>query len=990
MGAPVSSPFFVGREAPLAILGAALDSAAEGNGSTVLVAGESGIGKSRLVAELSVRARGGGFTVLTGECLELAEGELPYAALIGALRSLLRERPSEDVAEVLGDRSGELGRLLPELRPGGGPAGGEFAVEGAQARLFEQLLGALSRLGSEAPVLLVIEDLHWADRSTRDFLAFLVRNARRERLALVATYRSDELHRRHPLRPFVLELERSGQATRIDLAPFDEDELKEQLTAIAGVTPAPDLLERLRERSDGNPFFAEELLAASAGPGGTLPESLRDALLLRVESLSQEAQSVLQIAAVAGRTIDHSLLGAVTSSGEVELNAAIREAISGYVLIQDPNSTGYSFRHALLREAVYGDLLPGERRSLHVALAEALEEHPDLGSSAAASAAEIAHHWHEAHDLPRAMRASIEAGLGAERIRALAEASLHFQRALEVWDVAKVGGEEPALGRIEVMRRAAEAEGLAGDAARASALARAALELVDADRDPVTAALIHERIGRYMWIEGRGEESLPENRRAVELMAADPPSADRALVLAALGQMLMLCNRFDECLPPCEEALAIAREVGAESIEAHALNSVAATYCHRGEPGRAVEATGEAREIANRLGLIEEIGRSYVNGSDALDQAGRVEESIALAQEGIERCRELGAGRGFGGFLEGEIASRYLRGGRWAEAESLVLSIAEGRPSGIVEGQVNLILALLRADQGRLEEASRHTRRAREIVIHSGGGMWLAPLSMAEATIHLWQGEPEVAAAGIDQCLEQIEGAETSFYTACLYEFGARALAEIGERTADQGAREAQLVKGQALLTRLDSALAGIAGTPPPAALASRAACAAELTRLSGQDGIGAWLGARTLWQELGDSYRAAYAGWRAAEATLGGEGTRGDADGFAGKALTTARELGATPLSSELESLGRRARLEMSVEEHPGGAPTELAEFDLTPRELEVLTRLAEGMTNPEIAAELFISQKTASVHVSHILAKLGVANRAKAAALAHRLGIA
>jgi DNA-binding CsgD family transcriptional regulator len=989
MSAPVSSPVFVGREASLAILGAALDDAAAGDGSTVLVAGESGIGKSRLVAELSVRARERGFTVLTGECLELAEGELPYAALIGALRSLLRERPSEDAGEVLGDRSGELARLLPELRPAGGPAGGAFDVEGAQARLFEQLLGTLSRLGSEAPVLLVIEDLHWADRSTRDFIAFLVRNARRERLALVATYRSDELHRRHPLRPFVLELERSGQATRVDLGPFDDGELREQLTAIAGVAPGPELLERLRERSDGNPFFAEELLAASAGPGGALPESLRDALLLRVESLSEQSQSLLRIAAVAGRTIDHSLLVAVTSLGEEQLNAALREAISGYVLIHDPNSTGYSFRHALLREAVYGDLLPGERRSLHVALAEALEAHPEYGSSPAATAAEIAHHWHEAHDLPQALRASIEAGLGAERIRALAEASLHFQRALEVWDVAAGSGEEPALGRIEVMRRAAEAEGLAGDAARATALARAALEMVDPDRDPVTAALIQERIGRYMWIEGRGEESLPENRRAVELIPADPPSAERALVLAALGQMLMLCNRFDECLPPCEEALAIAREVDAESIEAHALNTVAATYCHRGEPGRGVEATSEAREIANRLGLIEEIGRSYANGGDALDQAGRVEEAIALAQEGIERCQELGAGRGFGGFLRGEIAFRYLRSGRWAEADSLVLSIAEARPSGVVEGQVNLILAQLRADQGRLEEAVGHARRAREIVVYSGGGMWLAPLCVAEATIHLWEGEPEVAAAGIDRCLGLIEDAETSFYTACLYEFGARAVAEIGERTADERTREAQLTKGRALLARLDSVLGGTAGTPPPAALASRAACAAELTRLSGEDGVGAWLGAQALWQEVGDSYRAAYAGWRAAEATLAGEGKHSDAEDLAGKALGTALELGATPLASELESLGRRARLELSVEEHPGDAPTELAEFDLTPRELEVLARLAEGMTNPEIAAELFISQKTASVHVSHILAKLGVGNRAKAAALAHRLGV-
>jgi DNA-binding CsgD family transcriptional regulator len=991
MSAPVSSPIFVGRGAALTTLAAGLDSATAGNGSTVLIAGESGIGKSRLVTELSSRARERGFTVLTGECLELAEGELPYAPLIGAMRSLLRERGTEDAAEVLGDQSGELSRLLPELRSGSGAPAGALEVEGAQARLFEQLLGALSRLGREDPVLLVIEDLHWADRSTRDFIAFLVRNARRERLALVATYRSDELHRRHPLRPFVLELERSGQATRVDLEPFDGTELKEQLTAIAGVVPDPELVERLLARSDGNPFFAEELLAASGSPGGALPESLRDALMLRVDSLSGRAQSLVRIAAVAGRTIDHSLLAAVPSLAEEDLNDGLREAISAYVLIHDPSSTDYSFRHALLREAVYEDLLPGERGGLHVALAEALAEHPQYGSSPAATAAEIAHHLHEAHELPAALRASIEAGLAAEDVRALAEASLHFQRALEIWDVAAGADPEPPLSRLEVTRRAAEAENLAGDAARASALARAALALVDPDRDPVTAALIQERIGRYMWTEGRGEESVAEYRRAVELMASEPPSVEGALVLAAFGQVLMLCNRFAECLPPCEEAVAIARQVDAQSIEAHALNTLAATYCDRGEPERGVEATIESREIASRLGLVEEIGRSYVNGSDALDQAGRVEQSIALAREGIERCEELGAGRGFGDFLRAEIATRQIRSGCWAEAERALLEIAESRPSGIVEGQVELLLAQLRADQGRFEEAERHAGRAREIVVHSGGPMWLAPLYMAETTISLWRGEPDVAAAAIDRCLALIEGAETSFYTAGLYEIGTRAAGEIGERTRDAAGRDGQLAKGRALLARLDAVLEAIPGERTPTTLASRATCAAELTRLSGEDGPAAWRQAQALWQERGDSYRAAYAGWRGAEAALTGSGERGKAEGLAGEALALARELGAVPLASELEALGRRGRLELggAARSGDGGSKTELDELELTPREVEVLARLADGKTNPEIGAELFISQKTASVHVSHILAKLGVRNRAEASAVAHRLGV-
>src|SRR5689334_19699177 len=467
MAGPVSSSVFVGREQELAALEAALARADAGEGSVVLLAGESGIGKSRLIGELTERARASGATVLTGECLELAEGELPFAPIVGALRSLGRDQ----VEELIGPAHDELARLLPELATGAPQGAGADGAFGSQSRLFEQLLGVLSALGREAPVLLVVEDLHWADRSTRDFISFLVRNARRERLALVASYRSDELHRRHPLRPFVLELERSGQAVRVELRPFGREELSQQVAAIRGATADPLLVEELLNRSEGNPFFTEELLAAATSTAGsTLPQSLRDALLLRVEGLSEAAQSLLRIAAVAGRTIDHLLLEAVAELPDAELHDALREAVAAYVLVNDPASTGYSFRHALLREAVYEDLLPGERRTLHISLANALEKQPELAGSRAGSAAELAH----------ALPASIRVGMEAESVRALAEAALQYERALEIWDVAADAAGELPLDRFAVTRRAAEAQSLGGDRDRAIALARSLIDLIDA------------------------------------------------------------------------------------------------------------------------------------------------------------------------------------------------------------------------------------------------------------------------------------------------------------------------------------------------------------------------------------------------------------------------------------------------------------------------------------------------------------------------------
>ena len=394
----VSSPRFIGRREELAVLEAALTRAERGEGSVVLVSGESGMGKSRLIGDFVATARAAGAIALIGECLEFADGELPYAPIAGALRSLLHE-PANDAAAP---DTAALEQLLAELTPGSTAVEDDTQSAVSRARLFERLVATLFDLSRRAPaVVVVVEDLHWADRSTGDFISFLVRSARRQRLVLIVSYRSDELDRRHPLRPLVLELERSGRAERVALRPFNRDELIDQVTAIIDAPPEPSLIDRLAARAEGNPFFAEELLASSLSPGSALPESLRDTLLLRVEESSPDAQSVLRIAAVAGRTVDHALLAAVAGLPEDQLAQALEEAVGRHMIVQDPSATGFSFRHALLREAVYADLLPGRRRSLHVALARALSEHPALSGLRAGSAAELAHHWYAADEAGR-------------------------------------------------------------------------------------------------------------------------------------------------------------------------------------------------------------------------------------------------------------------------------------------------------------------------------------------------------------------------------------------------------------------------------------------------------------------------------------------------------------------------------------------------------------------------------------------------------------
>ena len=396
------------------------------------------------------------------------------------------------------------------------------------------MLSVLRSAASGAPVVLVIEDIHWADRSTCDFLAFLARAARGEPIALIVSYRVDELHRRHPVRSFVLDLERVGSATKIELGPLSRAEVRDQVSAILDSAPPPMLLDTLLDRSEGNPFFTEELLAASQGDAGELPRSLRDILLNRVETHDAVVQDVLRIAAVAGRTVEHAFLAAAADVPEAELNRAVRAAVDDFLLTHDSTTARYAFRHALLREAIYSDLLPGERRSLHRTLAQTLSERPDLAGGAALAEAELAYHWYAGGELPTALRASLAAGLAAEELRALGEAWLHYARALEIWGRLESIPDELPLGRCDLLRRAADAAVLTGDTQSGLRIARDLLAEIDEREEPVDAALAHERLGRYMWMDGCGDGALPEYARAVELMPTRAP--ERAARLRARGR----------------------------------------------------------------------------------------------------------------------------------------------------------------------------------------------------------------------------------------------------------------------------------------------------------------------------------------------------------------------------------------------------------------------------------------------------------------------
>src|SRR5262245_2673649 len=357
MSARVSSPVFIGRLAELAQLESAVQRGTSGKPSIVLVGGEAGIGKSRLVAEAVAQATTQGAVVLRGACVDLGGDDgLPFAPIAEALRELVRRVDATSLAALIDPATVELARLLPALGAAAGQASDQTVPdELAQTRLFEAFLTLIGRVGSIGPVVLVIEDLHWADAATRDLAAFVARNARDERLCVIATYRTDELHRRHPLRAWLAEMQRLASVQLVRLVPFDSAESAAQIEAILGGESDATVVTTIHERAEGNPFFAEELLAAGAtGPGDQLPASLRDVLLARANGLSEPARRLLGAMAVGSRAADEPLLASVSGATEDEVVTALEEASSQNLVIpsDDGIAAGYAFRHALLREAL--------------------------------------------------------------------------------------------------------------------------------------------------------------------------------------------------------------------------------------------------------------------------------------------------------------------------------------------------------------------------------------------------------------------------------------------------------------------------------------------------------------------------------------------------------------------------------------------------------------------------------------------------------------
>jgi predicted ATPase/DNA-binding CsgD family transcriptional regulator len=936
-----ASEALVGRRDELDRLERALHAAAAGNGATVLVAGEAGIGKTRLASELAARAGDAGFRVLLGRCIDLVGTELPYQPFAEALRP--------------------LGKLR--------------QAAASQLHVFEETLELLTQDAAAAPVLLVLEDLHWADASTLDLVVFLAHNLQDRRLLLVATYRADDVSSAERVRRLADGVRRSGSALVLELGPLGREELRALLAAHAGPPPAA-LEDAIVDRSEGNPFFAEELLAAGGDERDELPRGLRDLLLQRLARLDRETEELLRLAAAAGRDFGYPLLRAAAGRDVRDVRESLRRAVEHGVLVAEPATSTFRFRHALLAEAIYGTLLPGEREEVHARLAD------ELARSGAASPAELAPHWAAAGRSAEALAASVEAARQAEAVFGLAEAHVHLERALALWDAVPDAAERAGLDLAALCAWTAERASQLGATERAVELARRAIDHLGAG-DPHRAALGHVRLGDYLSRIGRNDAALAAVERAVELVPAEPPSAERAYALGSLAGALMVAWRRAESLPIAREALALARAAGAREAEVRALTVLAGDLAYLGRSEEGLDLFRQALQLAEEIGDRFGLDRAYVNLTDALTMLGRLRESARAGWEGLEALRRYGIDSTL--LVSNQIETLLAIGG-WDEAERLsagaLRATAADCPSMLLAVRASLELG-----RGRFDAARAHLELA-AATLREDRGVGVYDASVAE--LALWERRLTDAEDAVRHGLARGSARSAAQIRVRLCAVGLRAqadLAALARARRDGDAVARRLALARKLLAAGRRAAAKASAVTPTAAGWS-ALAEAEHARAHGAAQPDAWSEAAETWERLEQPPLAAYCRWRQAEALVAAGAPRTDATPPLREAHAVAVRLGAQPLLRELELLAERARLDLLAPDENGDVTSSLEELlGLTPREAEVLQLVARGYTNREIAAALVISVKTAGVHVTHILRKLDAANRREAAAIAHRV---
>jgi len=919
----------------------------------VLLGGDAGIGKTRLLRELGIRARQAGHRVLVGHCLDLGDSSLPYQPFAEAFSSL-----TDDERDHLAGRFPALGPLLPWPSPAPGPG-----VE--RAELFASVVAGLDSLAVDRPVLLVIEDAHWADASTRHLIRYVLAQGFHGRVHVVISYRADDLHRKHPLRQAIAEWVRLAGVRRIELAPLDDSDVADLVRVrISGDLP-PDELRAVVQRAAGNAFFVEELLDAGGDDGSALPETLSDLLLVRLDRLDDQARRLVRAASVTDGREGFAALAAASGLSEAELDSALGSAVDHKVL-RRTGTDDYGFRHALLGEALRDDLLPGERRRIHTAFLAALDDH--------APPATVARHALAAGEREIAFSATVRAAEAAGRVAGYDEAARHYEQALELIDAAPEGTDE-----IDLVIDASNAMVTSGQILRALELLRDHLAQLPADTGRDCHGRLLVAIGNTTYYGNLDAESQDASTEAARVVP-DEPTVLRGEVAALRARTLANRRRDTEAIEWAERALAIAEQIGAEDVISDAKVTLTRVMVRSGDdPEKAkltfrelIDGSRAAGHVLGELRGLHQMAFVHLN-------AGELQEAEWAFGEARRRADETGwswGPYGFDGRFFGALIA-YMRG-RWDE----VLELCHAGPGApaMFEAYLASISLLVAAGRGEVEQIER-TLPMRSMWRHEMASSIHSSVALME--LHALAGDLAAARTTHDDLVEletrawdeplfpgriRLSALLVGHYSAAVPTLERADRARLLEHAAELAAVVDQVVADNPLLgpeglvwherflaehARVHW-LAGV-DVPDPAEMSAR------------------WRRVRDGFVDLDDPYEAARSATRLA-AVLLTSGHEAEGRRLLGEARRTATSLGARPLLAEIAGLtGRTSR----------------SDIELTPREQEVLLQVAEGRSNGEIGTRLFISTKTVSVHVSNILAKLGASGRTEAAAIARRKGL-
>lgn len=950
---------FVGRRVELATFERAMADARGGLPSVLLVGGDAGIGKSTLIVEAARRA---GAPLYVGRCVHVGGEDIPLAPVADLLRQVRRSMP-----EVLAN-PGPLSSLVrwftpdPEVTQPGTGVGGVFAP----------VLDLIGRLASDDAVVVAVEDLHWADAATWDLFDLLARNLIDERVVLVGTHRVNETNTDPSHRRRLVELSRVPGVQRILLTGLDRADVTARVHSLVGSPASSVLIEDVISRGQGNPFFTEQLVAAHLA-GEAIPIVLSDLISADIEALAGPTRSVLDAVAAVGRGTSHGLLEDVADLSPDIIEVAVREAVDAGMLVVENDA--YWFRHALISEVVYAELLPPGRTRLHRRIADAMLGGSPGALARAVQASELAFHLVRAGDAGAAFTALLSAADAAESV-APGAAFRHLERALELWDVAgERAVDERRGGRL--WQAAELADGTVGSE-RAVELAREAFTL---GPPPKGVAWGHERLGRYLWMCGRLEESQTEFERAAAMLTGeDGPEASG--VLAGLAQAEFMAGRYESADVLSRRAIAVTTEFAADPLAWVVARHVQG--CIRNHLGDADAGVELCRDAFMAAPTAHSRGMAAFLYSVVLLSAGKTQESINVALDAVAVGHRAGLDRSLGGLTDTAAAEGLIRLGRWNEAEAVLARHFAYDTVPMAALRVARAGAMLAARRGDGDRARALLSDARA---HPVDGMHSSYLEMGAADVHLVLGEWVEAAAAAERGWS-VHPTSALFWSARFTMLTVEAAVEqaldtvAARRPIDlPGVVEHLKERIDAVQTEVDSRTEHRPGRDTAAHLAH---ATASLSRLTTPD-PDAWAEAARQWSALGDRWWTAVARLHEAEAAS----TASRATSALRAAYDEASELGAAPLLATLEAVSRRTRISLAEPARVDLDAASISTLGLTPREGEVLTLITAGHTNRRIGDELFVSEKTVSVHVSNILRKLNVSSRVDAAALAQRLGM-